>query len=88
VAGNEAAGPRAPAPLFDRAGGGLAHALVAGEAQVVIRRELEDRPPVDLDVRPRGRVERGEAAVKVPPLEVVQRLADEILICHRCLISM
>ncbi len=82
VAGDEAAGARAPSPSVDAGACGLLDARVVRQAQVVVRGELKDRPPADLDVRPGSRPERNEAAVQPPRLQVIERLADEVGVGH------
>lgn len=82
VTRDEAAGARAPAPSVDGAACGLLDSGVAGQAQVIVGGELEDRPAAQADVRPGGRPHRHQVPQQAAGTEVVEGAADEIGVGH------
>ena len=63
---------RAGAPAHRRVGGGLAHARVVGQAEVVVRAEQQDGLAVEYDARSLRTADHAHAAIEAEPLELVQ----------------
>ena len=71
-AGHEARRARAHAPAHRGVGGGLLHARVVGEAEVVVRAQQRDRPAVEDDVRALRTAHEARAPVQAETFELRQ----------------
>ena len=73
---DQARGPGPGAPPDRRLGGGFAHPRVAGEPQVVVRAEEEDRAAVEQHLGALRAFDHSQPPVEPRPAELVQPLGD------------
>ena len=76
AAGDQARGAGPGAPPDRRLGGRFAHQRVAGEAEVVVGAEQQDRAAVEQDLGPLGALDQAQPPVEPRPAELLQPLGD------------